>query len=82
MEAALEEQKESPVGMTLELLVEDLFKIVLNFFKTNSCGVNDRISASCENVSSATLKSWRRDNIVHETFLYVKKEKHSDEMIW
>jgi len=40
------------------------------------CGMNNGISASCENVSSATLKSCRWDNIIHEMFLYIEKEKH------
>ncbi len=37
-------------------------------------GMNDRISASYENASLATLKSHRWDYIITETFLYLEKE--------
>jgi hypothetical protein len=37
--------------------------------------MNDGISASYENVSSATLKSCRWDYIINEMSLYLEKEK-------
>ena len=47
------------------------------------CGMNDRISASCENASSATLIVISEGYVTHETFSYMlKRRKHLNELTW
>ncbi len=70
------------------MLEKLLLKICISFSMINDnlkmcyCGKNCRISVSCDNVSSATLRVAAECYIIHETFSNIsKRSKHFGDRI-